>query len=122
VFHLVPKLHAFVEENFGGNFILRKAVSCATIIMVIGSTLMSGSYSASGSRATVVSINSHNPSSLLSQGRYIVDHTNLTSNFEHSTFLVTSCLVTDSHLTMKNGVFWDVTPCGSCKNRRFGLT
>jgi hypothetical protein len=20
----------------------------------------------------------------------------------------------------KNGVFWDVTPCGSCKNRRFG--
>jgi hypothetical protein len=21
---------------------------------------------------------------------------------------------------MKNGVFWDVTPCGSCKNRRFG--
>jgi hypothetical protein len=24
--------------------------------------------------------------------------------------------------TMKNGVFWDVTPCGSCKNRRFGRT
>jgi hypothetical protein len=21
-----------------------------------------------------------------------------------------------------NGVFWDVTPCGSCKNRRFGGT
>jgi hypothetical protein len=21
---------------------------------------------------------------------------------------------------MKNGVFWDVTLCGSCKNRRFG--
>jgi hypothetical protein len=21
---------------------------------------------------------------------------------------------------MKNDVFWDVTPCGSCKNRRFG--
>jgi hypothetical protein len=20
---------------------------------------------------------------------------------------------------MKNGVFWDVTPCGSCKNRRW---
>jgi hypothetical protein len=20
--------------------------------------------------------------------------------------------------TIKNGVFWDVTPCGSCKNRR----
>jgi hypothetical protein len=25
-------------------------------------------------------------------------------------------------VTMKNGVFWDVTPCGSCKNRRFGRT
>jgi hypothetical protein len=23
-------------------------------------------------------------------------------------------------MTMKNGVFWDVTPCGSYKNRRFG--
>jgi hypothetical protein len=23
-------------------------------------------------------------------------------------------------VTMKNGVFWDVTPCGSCKTRRFG--
>jgi hypothetical protein len=22
-------------------------------------------------------------------------------------------------VTMKNGVFWDVTPCSSCKNRRF---
>jgi hypothetical protein len=25
-------------------------------------------------------------------------------------------------VTKKNGVFWDVTPCGSCKNRRFGGT
>jgi hypothetical protein len=25
-------------------------------------------------------------------------------------------------LHMKNGVFWVVTPCGSCKNRRFGGT
>jgi hypothetical protein len=23
---------------------------------------------------------------------------------------------------VKNGVFWVVTPCGSCKNRRFGGT
>jgi hypothetical protein len=23
-------------------------------------------------------------------------------------------------VTMKNGVFWDVTPCESCKNLRFG--
>jgi hypothetical protein len=25
-------------------------------------------------------------------------------------------------VTMKNGVFWVVTPCGSCKNRQFGGT
>jgi hypothetical protein len=25
-------------------------------------------------------------------------------------------------VTMKNGVFWDVTPCGSCKNRRSSET
>jgi hypothetical protein len=25
-------------------------------------------------------------------------------------------------VTVKNGVFWDVTPFGSCKNRRFGGT
>jgi hypothetical protein len=25
-----------------------------------------------------------------------------------------------SRLIMKNGVFWDVTPCSPCKNRRFG--
>jgi hypothetical protein len=25
-------------------------------------------------------------------------------------------------LNEKNGVFWDVTPCGSCKNQRFGET
>jgi hypothetical protein len=25
-------------------------------------------------------------------------------------------------VAMKNGVFWYVTPCGSCKNRRFGGT
>jgi hypothetical protein len=26
------------------------------------------------------------------------------------------------YLLLKNGVFWVVTPCGSCKNRRFGGT
>jgi hypothetical protein len=25
-------------------------------------------------------------------------------------------------VTMKNGVFWDFTSCGSCKNQRFGGT
>jgi hypothetical protein len=28
----------------------------------------------------------------------------------------------NQHKTAKNGVFWDVTPCGFCKNRRFGRT
>jgi hypothetical protein len=27
-----------------------------------------------------------------------------------------------THLKEKNGIFWDVMPCGSCKNRRFGGT
>jgi hypothetical protein len=30
--------------------------------------------------------------------------------------------VTGTALILKNGVFWDVTPCGSCKNLRFGGT
>jgi hypothetical protein len=25
-------------------------------------------------------------------------------------------------VTIKNAVFWNITPCGSCKNRRFGGT
>jgi hypothetical protein len=25
-------------------------------------------------------------------------------------------------VTMKNAIFWDVMPCGSCENRRFGGT
>jgi hypothetical protein len=25
-------------------------------------------------------------------------------------------------VTVKNAVFWDVTPCGSCKSRHFGGT
>jgi hypothetical protein len=31
-------------------------------------------------------------------------------------------LFATNKLTLKNCVFWDVTPCGSCKNRRFGGT
>jgi hypothetical protein len=30
--------------------------------------------------------------------------------------------IKNKSITMKNGSFWDVTPCGSCKNRRFGGT
>jgi hypothetical protein len=28
----------------------------------------------------------------------------------------------ETFASMKNGVFWDVMPCGSCKNRQFGGT
>jgi hypothetical protein len=43
---------------------------------------------------------------------------------ENLTFLSTNGrhVSTDIKLTVKNGVFWDVTPCGSCKNRRYGGT
>jgi hypothetical protein len=46
-------------------------------------------------------------------------------------FYYTKCVANKLHsvrfevfmaVTMKNGVFWDATPCGSCKNRRFGGT
>jgi hypothetical protein len=30
--------------------------------------------------------------------------------------------IVNSVMNMQNGVFWDVTPCGCCKNRRFGGT
>jgi hypothetical protein len=30
--------------------------------------------------------------------------------------------ISELETTLKNGVFWVVTPCGSCKNRRFGGT
>jgi hypothetical protein len=33
-----------------------------------------------------------------------------------------SCIDYSSTLKLKNGVFWVVTPCGSCKNHRFGGT
>jgi hypothetical protein len=31
-------------------------------------------------------------------------------------------VIRESITILKNGVFWDVMPCGSCKNRRFGGT
>jgi hypothetical protein len=31
-------------------------------------------------------------------------------------------MIINVHENLKNGVFWVVTPCGSCKNRRFGGT
>jgi hypothetical protein len=43
----------------------------------------------------------------------IVNITNHTSDVTFEVFTA---------VTMKNGIFWDVTPCGSCRNRRFGGT
>jgi hypothetical protein len=39
-----------------------------------------------------------------------------------STILLLVRFEVSTAVTMKNGVFWDVTPCGYCKNRRFGET
>jgi hypothetical protein len=39
-----------------------------------------------------------------------------------SRFLAVSLDPLQTNTGMKNGVFWDFTPCGSCKNRRFGGT
>jgi hypothetical protein len=44
----------------------------------------------------------------------------LISYFEEQIYLVRFEVFTA--VTMKNGVFWDVTPCGSYKNQRFGGT
>jgi hypothetical protein len=30
--------------------------------------------------------------------------------------------VEETKYMLKNGVFWDVTPCGCCMNRHFGVT
>jgi hypothetical protein len=40
--------------------------------------------------------------------------------FNHNQFYVSVRFEVFTAVTMKNGVFWDVTPCGSCNNRRFG--
>jgi hypothetical protein len=45
------------------------------------------------------------------------------SSWDYTSMKWPSCLFVRFEVfmavTMKNGVFWDVTPCGSCKNRRF---
>jgi hypothetical protein len=37
-------------------------------------------------------------------------------------FFPSGFLTSNLYALLKNGVFWDVTPCSSCKNRRFGGT
>jgi hypothetical protein len=43
-------------------------------------------------------------------------------HFEKQSYTKVVRLEVFTAVTMKNGVFWDVTPCGSCTNRRFGGT
>jgi hypothetical protein len=42
--------------------------------------------------------------------------TNLNSVLTYFNHLTAVTFVVFTAVTMKNGVFWDVTPCGSCKN------
>jgi hypothetical protein len=59
----------------------------------------------------------------VSDVRQIEIHTALKSVYDpapHEVYIVRFEVFTV--VTMKNGVFWDVTPCSSCKNRRFGGT
>jgi hypothetical protein len=41
---------------------------------------------------------------------YVVGDYSLENHIVHIRFEVLTAV------TMKNGIFWDVTPCGSCKN------
>jgi hypothetical protein len=44
----------------------------------------------------------------------------LTPMYQSTSFHIPQICNNDIHL--KNGVLWDVKPCGSCKKRRFGET
>jgi hypothetical protein len=44
------------------------------------------------------------------------------SHFTNEVFVIYVRFEVFTAVTMKNGVFLDVTPCGSCKNQRFGGT
>jgi hypothetical protein len=39
---------------------------------------------------------------------------------ERSASFISVTRIGELGTTLKNCVFWDLTPCGSCKNRRFG--
>jgi hypothetical protein len=59
------------------------------------------------------------------EGRFIQEPHGVRSR--KTEFLIDICSTESVHraetvLKLKNGVFWDVTPGGSCKNRRFGAT
>jgi hypothetical protein len=47
-----------------------------------------------------------------------IQHSNLQSQDRETSDNIIIIII----IIMKNAVFWDVTPCCSCKNRRFGGT
>jgi hypothetical protein len=53
--------------------------------------------------------------------QYILSHFMLFSII-NITILLMGMYSTVTMQYVKNGVFWDVTPCGSCKNQSFGGT
>jgi hypothetical protein len=40
----------------------------------------------------------------------------------HVRFTKKYCIMINIYLIMRNGVFWDVTPCGSCKNNKLCIS
>jgi hypothetical protein len=59
--------------------------------------------------------------SLRSQEVWLLDHRGGLINV-YTPPLYNSYRIVNNGISMKNGVFWDLTPCGSSKNRRFGGT
>jgi hypothetical protein len=47
---------------------------------------------------------------------------NVSIKLTQQEYVLKSALFFHDRIHLKNSVFWDVTPCGSCKNRRFGGT
>jgi hypothetical protein len=59
---------------------------------------------------------------LNNDGYYTVGYAEDMASRINGKSLQTVSVVLQTSLSIKNGVFWVVTPCGSCKNRRFGGT
>jgi hypothetical protein len=73
----------------------------------------------------------YSPDILVFEKENVFGHTKVTNKIALQTFM--TCLykndfsnfilcICKNKTSLKNGVFWDVTLCGSCKNRRFGGT
>jgi hypothetical protein len=54
--------------------------------------------------------------------QYVLRRRHITSPLQNSARKYYVRFEVFTAVTMKNAVFWDVTQCGSCKNRSFGGT